>query len=361
MINEEISNYTSVNSGYDGLFKYYIEYLTNMVPDALSSFMAIATATSPKGGAGQAYFDCTYTRTFPASLAASFTQVCPIPVSGVARGYFHEGNYTDLHAQWTYFATPGTFIVTYTLRDSDGFYNALSSTYGIDKSWITFANTETVTRCGRGPGIPCAQTDVSNNGVPQAASNISPTNPKDIITQALPQISSLQDEIRARQLDIMSNNWGNNTEDVAESISLPVFMLSQAIDNMNSVKDIAEQEKKEDQIKLVVLILGIIFSFIPFLDEVGPAIGIANGAFEMAAAAGNIGLAIQGIVANPSSAPMEVLSALTLGKAKTTDDFAALAAAKRAITEDDLSSIGATVKTDEDDMGNTLERGCFTK
>jgi hypothetical protein len=91
MINEEMSNYTSVNSGYDGLFKYYTEYVKNMVPDALSSFMAIATLHSPNGGAGQAYFDCTYTRKSPASLATSFTQACPIPVSGVARGYFHEG------------------------------------------------------------------------------------------------------------------------------------------------------------------------------------------------------------------------------------------------------------------------------
>ena len=202
------------------------------------------------------------------------------------------------------------------------------------------------------PESPALKQTSSNNGIPQAASNISPTNPKEIITQALPQISSLQDEIRARQLDINEHTIGEITPKTLQKPSrYPSSCSPKAIDNMNSVKDIAKQEKKEDQIKLVVMILGIIFSFIPFLDEVGPAIDIADGAFEMAAAAGNIGLAIQGIVANPSSAPMEVLSALTLGKAKTTDDFAALAAAKRAITEDDLSSIGATVKTDEDDMG----------
>jgi len=56
---------------------------------------------------------------------------------------------------------------------------------------------------------------------------------------------------------------------------------------------------------------------------------------------------------------MEILSALTLGKAKSTDDFAGLAAAKRALSEEDLSDIGTTFKTSEDDMEHTLTQTCF--
>jgi glucan 1,3-beta-glucosidase len=200
---------------------------------------------------------------------------------------------------------------------------------------------------------------VTNNGIPQAASDITPSNPKDIITQALPQISNLQNTIYARQMDLLSHVWGNNTQDIVDTVSMPVFMVSQAIQSMNSVKDIAKTEKKEDQIKLVVMILGIIFSFIPFLDSAGPAIGLADGTFEMVAAAGNIGLAIQGIVAYPSSAPMELLSALTLGKTKTTEDFAGLAAARRAISDDDLTKIGPDVKAAEDTLTTLLTHGCF--
>jgi hypothetical protein len=171
----------------------------------------------------------------------------------------------------------------------------------------------------------------------------------------------MQDNILAREIDIASNTWNNNTDDVVQTIAMPVFMISQAVDAMNSVKDIAEQQKKEDQIKLIILILGIIFSFIPFLDEVGPSLGVAGGIFEITAAAGNIGLAIQGIVADPASAPMEILSALTLGKSKTTEDYAGLAAAERALTDDDLTDIGAAFKSDEDKLKTTLKRGCFTK
>lgn len=70
-----ISKYTSVDQGYDNLFKYYVEYVKNMVPDALSQFMALSTPRSPIGGAGHKYFDCTYTG------ETTFTQPCPISMS----------------------------------------------------------------------------------------------------------------------------------------------------------------------------------------------------------------------------------------------------------------------------------------
>lgn len=140
---------------------------------------------------------------------------------------------------------------------------------------------------------------------------------------------------------------------------MPVFMISQAVQSMDSVKDIAKQQKKDDQIKLVILVLGIVFAFIPFLDEVGPALGIADGAFEIAGAAGDVSFAIQGIVSDPASAPMEILSALTLGKVKGTKDFADLAAAKRVLSNSDLSSIGPDFKAADDKLKKTLKRGCF--
>lgn len=257
---------------------------------------------------------------------------------------------------------PGTFSIKYTLKDSAGFYSALSSIYNIDPSWVEFATTQVKTSCAPIPSIaPCAETNVTNIGIPQAAKDFTPTNPKSIITNALPQIGSIQDTILARQIDIASNTWGNDTDDVVQTISMPVFMLSQAVDAMNSVKDIAKQQKKEDQLKLIILILGTVFSFISFLDEVGPSLGIADGAFEIASAAGNVGLAIRGIVADPSSAPMEILSALTLGKTSGTKDFAALAAAKRALSDSDLGSVGKDFKAAEDKLGMTLKRGCFSK
>jgi glucan 1,3-beta-glucosidase len=159
----------------------------------------------------------------------------------------------------------------------------------------------------------------------------------------------------ARQMDIATNAWSNGTADVVEVLSMPVFMIAQPLQAMASVKSIGEEQQKKDKIALIVEILSIIFAFIPVLDEASPLIGIADGAFEIAAAAGNIGLAIQGIISNPKSAPMGILGALTLGRSKTTNDFADLAAAKRAVSSNDLSSIGATFKGNDDKLEATIK------
>lgn len=58
---------------------------------------------------------------------------------------------------------------------------------------------------------------------------------------------------------------------------------------------------------------------------------------------------------------MQILAALTLGRAKTSSDYTGLAAAKRAISSDDLSSIGATFKSSEDKMEKTIKHSCFLK
>lgn len=80
MIDTQIADYNDVNTGYDGLFKYYIEYIKNFVPYALTQFMAIPTDTTDAGGEGQQYFDCTYE-----SKKTSYTQACPISVSKAGR------------------------------------------------------------------------------------------------------------------------------------------------------------------------------------------------------------------------------------------------------------------------------------
>ncbi len=97
-------------------------------------------------------------------------------------------------------------------------------------------------------------------GNPQAAKSFTPTNPKTIITDALPQISGIQDNISARQLDIASGTWNNGTDDVVEVISMPVFMISQALQAMTTVKQIGEKEAKAKKIALILEILGIIFA-----------------------------------------------------------------------------------------------------
>jgi hypothetical protein len=52
MLNVEVTNYTAVNKGYDGVFGYYVDYIKEMVLDALNQFIPIATSRNPNGGDG---------------------------------------------------------------------------------------------------------------------------------------------------------------------------------------------------------------------------------------------------------------------------------------------------------------------
>ena len=77
MLDVEVTNYTAVNKGYDSVFKYYVEYVKQMVSDALTQFMAHATSDLPSGGPGQAFFNCAYS----GPRSPSYPGACPVPVS----------------------------------------------------------------------------------------------------------------------------------------------------------------------------------------------------------------------------------------------------------------------------------------
>jgi glucan 1,3-beta-glucosidase len=184
------------------------------------------------------------------------------------------------------------------------------------------------------------------------------TNPKDIITNALPTIGTLQNTIIARQMDLSTSKWYGASDDILQTISMPVFLIVQAIQSMAEVKEVGEKEAAEKKTALILEILGIVFAFIPFLDDLTPAIEGLDGVLGIIAAAGNTALAIQGIIADPSSAPMEILGALTAGGARDAKEFEEMAAARRAISSNDLTKIGATFEKMDSDFQAIIKRDC---
>jgi glucan 1,3-beta-glucosidase len=131
---------------------------------------------------------------------------------------------------------------------------------------------------------------------------------------------------------------------------MPVMLLVQAVQDMGQVKQIGQKEQKYLKIQLTLEILGIIFAIIPFLDELTPEIAGVSAVIRFVDVAGNTGLAVQGIVANPESAGLEILGALGGVGFRNEDDFATLAAARRDITEESLAKVGTSFKKLEDGL-----------
>jgi glucan 1,3-beta-glucosidase len=327
ILNDSMTSYTDANKDYDKYFGYYQEYIKEMVPEAINAFMADSTPSQPQGGPGNKYFDCTCEGYGPTS-----TQQCP----------------------FTYKQIMGAneFVMTYKLKDSDGFFAELQQTYGIQKSWVVFKNTGgrqggSIGHCSHDL---CAEpTNFRYVNKPQAADSgsINPSNPKDIVTKATPAINGMLDNIITTYLDMVVDNYNGSLQDVPDTYSMPVFLIQQAVTSMAKVKSLGEEQAKKDKVKLILEILGIVFAFLPFVDEFAPALEVLDGVFATIAVAGNIALDIQGIIADPTSAPMILLD-LVGGRGGSTlregKDFEKAAAAAKTLKDSDLSAIGADFK-----------------
>ncbi|CAK7568439.1 MAG: hypothetical protein SEPTF4163_006429 [Sporothrix epigloea] len=341
ILNDTMANYTVTNSKYDKYFGDYQQYVREMVPEAIATFIAPSSPAQVKGGAGNQYFNCTCT-----GCGTTAMQQCPFT-----------------HSQ---LAGLDNFVITYTLTDADGFYSALESTYGINKTWVTFGNTghyiRNHIRCL--PGDECSLGyDQRYVNIPLAADekNIQVANPKDFITAAMPSISGMQDNILVMSLNMIFDNYNGSMQDVCDTFSQPVLLIKQAVESMAVVKTVGEKQAKSDKIRLILEILGIVFAILPFVDDILPALEVVGGAFAVVATAGNVALDIQGIISDPSSAPMILLD-LVGGKSGSEltdgDDFAKVAAAARAVKENDLAAIGADFKAEVDKFNSITKPHC---
>ena len=335
MLNDTMVNYTAANAGYDSVFGDYVTYTKEMIPALLNVFMADSTPNAIDGGPGNKYFECSIT-----GYGAPSTQQCPF-------------TYTQLEG-----AT--SFVMTYKLINSTGFYNDLQTNYAINSSWVTFGNTGGSQSFGCHKGGSCVVTDKRYVNIPVSvpSSEITIPNPKDLVTSALPTIGTLQNTILARQMDLNLGQWNGSSDDLLQVLSMPVFMLNQAVNAMAAVKSIGEEAAKQAKIDLILEILGIAFIFLPFLDDIAPELEFLDGVFDTLSQVGNAALTIQGIVADPASAPMDILGLLTGPGVRTEEDFASMAATRRAMTEDEVTAIGEDFEKNDSEFQDIIAPSC---
>jgi glucan 1,3-beta-glucosidase len=160
LLDAALAKYSAANDGYDSVFGNYVDYTKEMVPSALTAFMADGTSSNPSGGAGNKYFSCKFVETAGGGSDTINYDTCPIPES--------QYDYVD------------AYTMTYTLKDSDGFFSELSSTYGINESWVEFSTVRHHTTCtgnsggdgGRNLDKRCDTIDIYDVGIPVSSGNI---------------------------------------------------------------------------------------------------------------------------------------------------------------------------------------------
>ncbi|KAF7857093.1 uncharacterized protein EAF02_011326 [Botrytis sinoallii] len=323
--------YNTSVKGFDDKFGYYVQWVKDSVGPALSDFMDVGF------GNGNAFFD----------------------------------------RRWIAGGTGSATVPCSQIRSQNGASQTVASQLGIEKDWIAFGDWEGPTDCvivqgplqiipqaigpgGNSGGSSCVKVTHRKTNVPIAASNIVVTNPKTVIEAAMPNITALTTVAMALYFELTLGVSEANDSDIITALSTPVFMLQNAVDSMNNIKEIGAEVEEEDKKNLILEILGIVLMVVPIIGEGRGALfdGIANVAriATLIGDIGNVALTAYDIVEDPSSAPFAIMGLLLGGVRKSykSDEevLGEAAAARRGLSDDDLAQFGgAFVKSDSDVQG----------
>jgi hypothetical protein len=153
----------------------------------------------------------------------------------------------------------------------------------------------------------------------------------------LPQLSNCLDQIN-------SDTFSGDPDDLVDALALPIFMIDDALGNMDQIVQVADEIDKEKQMAIIFAFLTAIFIFVPMAGEVAGTIGALAGIARIASllgVLGNTALDIYTIVDDPNNAPLAIFSLITgpmaLGDVAT---MAKAAKARRDMSSDQVGKLG---------------------
>ncbi|KAK8110220.1 uncharacterized protein PG998_006677 [Apiospora kogelbergensis] len=340
MLDDLYEEYKRVDNGYDTKFEAYTRYIDRITPYGIKNYMS----------EGMEFFDCFKDPV----LALSETRHC-LDFSEEER-------------------SQGSFDMTLTLRDREGFFTGLLKKTGIIEEWVNFNGHERdIGYCNvEGLGTCPPDTGVRDwFGLPQKNDKIEVSDPKDIVTEGIGNLDEVKHNLRSTRLEIMLGVWDGPVDDVLQVLSVPVFMLGEAVEGMRDAKELGEdqeeweEEQARDKAKqLILTIVGAVLFVVPFVGEIGAALAGAATLARIALIAGetaNLAFGIYGMVDDPNSALMGVLGMMFgLGGitrvGRTPKGFKAMAAKRADLrTSGGVSKIGGKFQLRDDALQEIIK------
>jgi chitinase len=265
----------------------------------------------------------------------------------------------------------GGYYMHLRMTDKEGFLKFIAEA-GIPEEWITFDETvefdeECHLPAGPNPSCPTTSGHKRYVGYPKKKSSVNVPNPKDIVTSGIGNVDELRNMTIAHRLEISLGIYDGNPDDVIQVISVPVFLLEQAIEGMGKAKELADKQEEMDrdaQKNLILTIVGAVLFIVPFAGAGGAA---ALGATSLARVlliigeAANIAYTVYGVVDDPDSALMAVMG-LLMGAAgatrgpRTPTGFKDMATKRAKLTS--TASLGSGFKTKDDTLQRIITTTC---
>lgn len=249
---------------------------------------------------------------------------------------------------------PDENTVYWTLRPDrhDQFFADLFADAGIKEENIAFIDKQNNGGCNP-PSLSaeeCRNTDWDIGiPAPQGYEQSDVLNPKDTITSAHDRISGLPGQMSDALDQMKRGEFGGLAMDLVDALSMPVFMVSDALDQMGQIVEIADEMEKAKRQAIIFAFLSALFFFIPVAGEVAGAIAGMAGIARIASLIGTLGTVAMDaydIVNTPENAPLAIfdliLAPLALGDITRVSKAASI---KRGMSQDDIGKLGGKLKS----------------
>ncbi|KAJ3499458.1 hypothetical protein NLG97_g299 [Lecanicillium saksenae] len=341
-LNDALSLFDVNSKDYDDKFGYYEDWVKDGINSRLDTFMDFRKDI--KDAKGVKYCDCKYE--YGQFKGQSSCAGMP---------HFWDSNFYS-------------YTVEFIIKDEKGFYDALATETGIDKSWLSWETTTDRSYCaddgggdiprpGGAVSRPCRHLTHKLVNYPRKGddSKIKVGNPKKMIEASMPNITALGTSLLSSYAAMSFGVYGGDVTNASEvdpfvAYAMPVFQLQTAIESMKDIKDIGEKAKEEKRKKLIMTILTFVFMAIPFVGEaLGPIIGSAAAIARIAliiSEVGNAALTVADIVEDPTSAPFAILGLIAgvgggTGKVSKVEALGEASKARGLMKGDDLAKFPA--------------------
>ncbi|KAG7121950.1 hypothetical protein HYQ44_002848 [Verticillium longisporum] len=346
MLANSLNGYDAAASGYDGLFDFYKDYIIKSLDGRLERLM---TFEKQYGGRSGDFFNCFAVQ---GGLRAKRSDAKPADCFNLP-----TGKPFDDYAYW------------FELKDEAGWHKALAEE-GILTEWVQAGYKEHANNNGCTGQDMCIAKNIYYRDIPmpKAAKDIEVPDPKEIIRIARENMANITDAFDDIYTAIGFEDWSGGYDNAVEVLSVPVFMLEDAVASMNTVKEIGKDWKEEQEKNLILQIIeGVLFLLafvgpvVGSLGRVGAALGRLIMAIEGAGAAG---LGVYAIIEDPSSAPLAIL--LTImgelgGPAGRSGRFAGLNAKKNEMSPKQKENMGKSYATNTPKVQSIMGKACGTK
>ena len=288
-----------IDKGYDKKFSIYEEYVKAQIPDQIDNFMASEKVDK--------YFKCKEYKWVTCCSSCSYACICEkgCPKSGYQ--YRDMGQCPKYESTVVDFGQSEIPNVTFALTDSKGFYEDMSKTWGIEKSWIIFDRR--LMRPNNGCQYGGQNMDDCNAkkhnwwyNYPKGGEKVEIYNPKKAVGDSYSKAKDMLNRFK------IVNEFSYYDEllqvsDVVDATSLPAFTTVEAVESMvKIVETVKKIEKQKREAFILNFLMGLLF-WIPMVGElVGPELAAIGNMLRLIGVVGDTAMTIYDMVQDPKNA-----------------------------------------------------------